>query len=129
MITTVELVLTIIVATAALTLGVLLGEMLFEYKAEKAGYSDEKIEAAKKKAIEVIKAVGLGLLTAAEREYGDKTGQLKMSSVISKLLAVLPDEVGNVISTEWLQTELEKALDKAKELWNTNKNMLGGDKK
>ncbi len=82
------------------------------------------LEAACKYAANIITAVGLKLVTDAERTYGDGTGQLKMASAVAELLKILPDWVVKVVPKEWIQSKLEEVLSAAKEKWKSNPNLL-----
>lgn len=73
--------------------------------------------------------IALVLVTDAEVAYGGGTGKLKRSYVIDELYKRIPDEYKKYITEENLDAVLNKALDEAKELWESNdslKNLIQG---
>ena len=64
--------------------------------------------------------IALVLVTDAEVAYGGGTGKLKRSYVIDELYKRIPDEYKKYITEENLDAVLNKALDEAKELWESN---------
>lgn len=82
------------------------------------------LKAAQTYAANIIMAVGIKLVTDAERQYGAGTGQLKMASAVAELIKLLPEWVAEAVSKVWLQERLEGALKDAKEKWQNNPNLL-----
>jgi len=67
-----------------------------------------------------------GLVTQAERTLGGGgTGRLKLATVLERVIALLPDGVKGLVSSEWICARIEKALAKAKVLWESNAALLG----
>lgn len=94
------------------------------YAADEA--KTEAITAAKALCEKLLSQVALALFTEAERQYGDGTGKLKFSSVMTQFLAMLPDWVKDIIDTDWLTAKLEILLLEAKDLWEKNDKLLNG---
>ena len=65
------------------------------------------------------------LVTDAERKYGIGTGSLKLSYVLEKVYARLPDACKMLFTPEQLGCMVDKALAVAKELWLKNPALLG----
>ena len=82
------------------------------------------LTAAEEFAANTIMAVGLKLVTDAERQYGAGTGQLKMASAVAELIKLLPDWVVERVPKSWLMERLESVLTAAKVKWNANPKML-----
>ena len=82
------------------------------------------LAAAEEFAANIIMAVGLKLVTDAERQYGAGTGQLKMASAVAELIKLLPDWVVERVPKSWLMERLESVLTAAKVKWNANPNLL-----
>lgn len=76
----------------------------------------------------LLAQVTLALFTEAERKFGDGTGKLKMSYVLERFLALLPDWVQELIDPVWLADKLEMLLDKAEEEWKANPRLIGKEK-
>ena len=96
-------------------------------KFEKDEAKREAIEKAKDLCEKFLTQVALALFTEAERKFGDGTGKLKMSYVLERFLALLPDWVQELIDPVWLADKLEVLLDKAKDEWIANPRLI--DKK
>lgn len=94
-------------------------------EADRAKY--EAIAKAKEICEKLLAQVTLALFTEAERKFGDGTGKLKMSYVLERFLALLPDWVQELIDPVWLAERLETLLDKAKDEWIANPRLI--DKK
>lgn len=88
----------------------------------------EAISKAKDLCEKLLTQVALALFTEAERKFGDGTGKLKMSYVLERFLALLPDWVQELIDPVWLADKLEMLLLEAKEEWQKNYKLLS-DKK
>jgi len=58
-----------------------------------------------------------GLVTAAERDYGPGTGELKKSAVLAELVRLLPEEWRSLFDLPALEALIESGLQRAKELW------------
>ena len=95
-------------------------------EADQAKY--EAIAKAKDLCEKLLTQVALALFTEAERKFGDGTGKLKMSYVLERFLAMLPDWVQELIDPVWLADKLEMLLDKAKDEWEKNTKLLGTNK-
>ena len=87
------------------------------------------LAAAEEFAANIIMAVGLKLVTDAERQYGAGTGQLKMASAVAELIKLLPDWVVERVPKSWLMERLESVLTAAKVKWNANPLLLGTSEK
>lgn len=92
-------------------------------EADRAKY--EAIAKAKEICEKLLAQVTLALFTEAERKFGDGTGKLKMSYVLERFLALLPDWVQELIDPVWLADKLEALLLEVKELWKENDKLLG----
>jgi hypothetical protein len=66
------------------------------------------------------------LVFEAERAYGAGTGPLKLSFVMEKVYARLPDAYKMLFTTDQLGGMVDKALAVAKELWIRNPALVGG---
>jgi len=66
--------------------------------------------------------IALVLVTDAEVSYGGGTGKLKRSYVIDELYKRIPDEYKKYITEDNLDAVLNKSLDEAKILWESNDN-------
>ena len=101
----------------------------FGYIKERFAKNDPKKQEAIEKAKEVceklLAQVSLALFTEAERKFGDGTGKLKMSYVLERFLALLPDWVQELIDPDWLSVKLEALLLEAKAEWQKNTKLLG----
>lgn len=91
------------------------------YQQKKLFTSPEK---AKKIALSIINKVALALLTEAERTYGEKTGELKMSFCIKKLMELIPTYIIEVLPDDFLKEKLEELLIYAKKKWESNPKLL-----
>jgi len=69
----------------------------------------------------LLKGSVFGLVTAAEREYGPGTGEIKRSAVLSELLRLLPEQWRAGFSEEALGAIIENGLAAAKEIWARQK--------
>ena len=85
----------------------------------------EAIAKAQELCEKLLRQVTLALFTEAERKFGDGTGKLKMSYVLERFLATLPDWVQELIDPDWLLDRLEMLLIEAKEEWTKNSKLLG----
>jgi len=65
------------------------------------------------------------LITDAERTYGIDTGLMKLSYVLEKVYARLPDAYKITFSPDQLGGMVDKALAIAKELWLRNPSLIG----
>lgn len=97
-------------------------------KFEKDEAKREAISKAKDLCEKLLTQVAFALFTEAERKFGDGTGKLKMSYVLERFLALLPDWVQELIDPVWLAVKLEMLLLEAKEEWQKNYKLLS-DKK
>lgn len=83
------------------------------------------IENAQAICMKILTHSGLMLFTEAERQYGSGTGSLKLSSVITQVIAMLPDWVKEVVDMNWLIEQIEAKLTEAKKQWEANDKLLG----
>ena len=97
-------------------------------KFEKDEAKREAISKVKDLCEKLLTQVALALFTEAERKFGNGTGKLKMSYVLERFLAMLPDWVQELIDPVWLAEKLEMLLLEAKEEWQKNYKLLS-DKK
>lgn len=105
--------------------GILLVIRFVELELRKRGkLSEAQILAFEDKALQVLEAVGLALFTDAENTYGAGTGVLKKASVIAKLWALMPQDVQDNISIDWLSDKAEYYLELAKEQWAKNSRLV-----
>ena len=100
----------------------------FIYSIRKNG-TKATLAAAEEFAANIIMAVGLKLVTDAERQYGAGTGQLKMASAVAELIKLLPDWVVERVPKSWLMERLESVLVAAKAKWTVNPLLLGTTEK
>ncbi|MBR6619405.1 MAG: hypothetical protein IKK85_03585 [Clostridia bacterium] len=94
------------------------------YLLEKQGKETDALDAAQDYALKIISQVGLLLFTDAEKTFGGGTGALKLSAVMDKLIAKLPPRVVELIDREWLTEQVELALKRAKDKWQSNPALL-----
>jgi len=64
------------------------------------------------------------LVTQAEQTYGGGVGRRKLASVVTKVIALLPDDLKRIINSVWICARAEKALASAKVLWAENPALL-----
>ena len=114
----------LLVALVALWFG-----FYFFGKREKDDAKREAFEKAKDLCEKLLAQVAFALFTEAERKFGDGTGKLKMSYVLERFLAMLPDWAQEFIDPVWLANKLEMLLDKAKDEWIANPRLVGKEKK
>jgi len=67
--------------------------------------------------------IALSLVTNAEIVYGSGTGKLKRAYVIDELYSRIPDEFKPYVTEDNLDAVLNKALEEAKLLWESNANI------
>jgi hypothetical protein len=121
--TTLQALLTTITPLLLAALGALALWALKKWQKNQAAAEDEKENAAEDAfswAEEMLEPIIFGLVTKAERELGDGVGRLKLATVLDQVLAVLPENVKILVSSEWIIHRIEVALDKAKTLWAEN---------
>ncbi len=94
------------------------------YILEKQGKETDAVDAAQDYALKIISQVGLLLFTDAEKTFGSGTGALKLSAVMDKLIAKLPVWVTELIDMDWLTEQVELALKRAKDKWQSNPALL-----
>lgn len=127
-----------IIALAALAVIFLAAVLVLGYFKRRYDSDNAKLEADRAKYEAIAKAkeicekllaqVTLALFTEAERKFGDGTGKLKMSYVLERFLALLPDWVQELIDPDWLAAKLEALLLVAKDEWEKNTKLLGTNK-
>lgn len=67
--------------------------------------------------------IALVLVTDAEISFGEGTGKLKRSYVIDELYKRIPDDYKQYITEDNLDTIINRALEEAEKLWNSNPNV------
>ena len=97
---------------------------LARYLLEKNNKETDALDAAQDYALKIIAQVGMLLFTEAEKTFGGGTGVLKLSYVMDKLVAKLPVWVTELVDTEWLTAQVEAALERAKQRWQSNPALL-----
>lgn len=107
-----------------ITCATLVGLNIVIFKNKKGEVSDEELEKAKKIVITILERVGLALFTDAEITYGGGTGVLKMSSVLFKIVELLPDNIKGIVPLDWLTEQAEHYLEEAKKKWLANEKLL-----
>jgi hypothetical protein len=73
----------------------------------------------------VLRAAAFSVITLLERQYGDKTGALKLSGAIDLLLQLIPDKWKGQFDETALTDIVEDALAAAKLKWAKNPILLG----
>lgn len=71
----------------------------------------------------VVMRMLYSLVTEAEKDFGNGTGSLKLSAVITEVYPKLPAIIKMFITEDILKKWVEDALDKAKKTWETNANI------
>jgi len=87
---------------------------------EKRGAQEEellKLDRARNTLEKLLKGSVFGLVTAAEREYGPGTGEIKRSAVLAELLRLLPERWRALFGEEDLLSLIENGLAAAKGIW------------
>jgi hypothetical protein len=77
-----------------------------------------------KKRWDLLDKVLFGLVTWAEREYGNGTGALKLAEVIQRFYPQIPMLIRVFLSKEKIEAIVNKALSDAKELWGKNPKLI-----
>jgi len=77
-----------------------------------------------KKRWDLLDAVLFGLVTWAEREYGNGTGALKLAVVIEKLYPHIPAIIRAFLSAAKIEAMINKALADAKLRWEKNPKLI-----
>lgn len=73
--------------------------------------------------IKILKQIAIKLVTDAEGECGAGTGIIKLSEVVAKLYAHLPNVVRILFTEKQLIQIAESVLAEAKKKWETNGNI------
>jgi len=76
------------------------------------------------KVLDSLKTALFGLVTIAEREFGDKTGKLRLSWVMGEAMRLIPEKYRTVLSEAELRDYIEDALAAAKLAWDENTALL-----
>ena len=95
-------------------------------KKSAAGEDTAALEEAQEICMKILTRSGLMLFTEAERQYGSGTGSLKLSAVVTQVVALLPDWVKEVVDMDWLIEQIEAKLLEAKKQWGANEKLLNG---
>lgn len=72
----------------------------------------------------LLRAILFAAVTAAEKEFGGGTGELKKSTVLSWVYEKLPSILKMLFSETQLSVMIENALAEAKEKWKENPALL-----
>jgi len=107
-----------ILVVVALVLGLIFSLVKFIPKWKGMSYQ-EKV-AYITRLLENLLPSALSLVTQAEMEYGPGTGKLKRAAVIDELYSRIPDEFKAYVTEANLEEVLNKALEEAKYIWETN---------
>ena len=65
------------------------------------------------------------LVTQAEQTFGSGVGRRKLASVVTNVIALLPDDLKGILNSVWICARVEKALAAAKVIWAENPALLG----
>lgn len=71
----------------------------------------------------IVSKILYSLVTEAEKNFGNGTGEVKQASVICRLYEVLPPLIRLLVSERTLETWVDKAVETAKERWAKNANI------
>jgi hypothetical protein len=77
-----------------------------------------------KKRWDLLDKLLFGLVTWAEREYGNGTGLLKLAEVMQRLYPHIPFLIRVFLSTAQLEKLVNDALVSAKEKWDKNPKLI-----
>jgi hypothetical protein len=77
-----------------------------------------------KKRWDLLDKILFGLVTWAEREYGNGTGALKLSEVIQRFYPQIPAIARLFLSAEKVESIVDDALTAAKERWQQNPKLI-----
>lgn len=73
----------------------------------------------------IVYKILYSLITEAEKQFGNGTGELKQAYVIEKVYNALPAVLKSVVSAERLGKWVDEALIKAKAKWGENSSVSG----
>ena len=73
----------------------------------------------------IVYKILYSLITEAEKQFGNGTGELKQAYVIERVYNVLPAVIKTFISAERLGKWVDDALIKAKDKWGKNSSVVG----
>jgi hypothetical protein len=93
---------------------------LWRARREKQGAQAEelqRIDSARGILESLLNGSVFGLVTAAEKEYGDGMGAVKKSAVLAELLRLLPERWRVLFDADTLGLLIEDGLAAAKEVW------------
>ena len=71
----------------------------------------------------VLKKILFGLVTQAEKDYGDGTGRLKLAAVSDWIYQRIPAVLKLLFSQRDIENLIESVLEEAKKAWETNGNI------
>lgn len=71
----------------------------------------------------VLNRILFGLVTKAEKEFGDGTGKLKLAAVSDWIYQRIPAVLKLLFSEKDIEKLIESALEEAKKAWGTNGNL------
>ena len=71
----------------------------------------------------ILKKILFGLVTQAEKEYGDGTGKLKLAAVSDWIYQRIPAVLKLLFSQRDIENMIENVLEEAKKAWGTNGNI------
>jgi hypothetical protein len=75
---------------------------------------------------DLLDKILFALVTEAERQFGDGTGQLKMAAVVTQVTPYIPSILRVFVTQERLEALVTKALDEAKLKWAANPKLTAG---
>jgi hypothetical protein len=82
------------------------------------------VQREQKQARSMLEQMLPSLVTEAEKAFGSGAGALKMSFVLEKVYARLPDSCKMLFTSDQLGAMVDKALGIAKELWIRNPSLI-----
>ena len=71
----------------------------------------------------VLNRILFGLVTKAEKEFGDGTGKLKLAAVSDWIYQRIPAVLKLLFSEKDIERMIETALEEAKKAWGNNENI------
>lgn len=71
----------------------------------------------------VLNRILFGLVTKAEKEFGDGTGKLKLAAVSDWIYQRIPAVLKLLFSEKDIESMIETALEEAKKAWGNNENI------
>ena len=93
---------------------------LWRLRREKQGAREEELERLDRASGTLRQLLGgsvFGLVTAAERQFGPGTGEIKKSAVLAELIKLVPEQWRAQFDLETCGALIENGLAAAKEIW------------